>query len=342
MSGYVDDIRGQAEALQALLDAPPRAEVLDALASRHFDRIVLSGMGASHFANHAVWRDLAAAGAPAWWVETGELLHGADGLVTGRTLVWLTSQSGESGEVVALLDRLTGRTGVTVLAVTNDPGSTLALSADLVVDIRAGAEHTVSTRTFVNTVAANHLVSAGFRDRRRAESVRALEDSREELATYLTTGFEQHLAEAERAAETVRRLVVVGRGHSYGSAATGALTIKEAAKFHAEAMTASQFRHGPLELAGPELTVVVLPGDGTSAKLDRQLAEDLLRYRAQVVWVGDDGPPGGDRIQRAADTVVGRTLTDVVPLQLLSVALARRDGIEAGEFVHARKVTSAL
>jgi glutamine---fructose-6-phosphate transaminase (isomerizing) len=335
MSAYVADIAAQPEALRALLDAPPPP------VAAQFERIVVSGMGASHYANYGLWHDLAAAGLPAWWVETGELLHGVDGLVTGRCLVWLTSQSGESGEVVALLDRLTGRSGVTVLGLTNDPEGTLARRADLVVDLHAGPEHTVSTRTFVNSVAANHLVSGVWCGRTQEEVLRSLEEEQRAVTATLPGDLDRHLAEAEHVAERVRRLVIVARGRVFAAAATGALTIKEAAKFHAEAMTANQFRHGPIEMAGPDLSVVLLPGEDT-ADSDRQLAEELLAHRSHVIWVGDCGPRGADRLHRPAETPVGRSLTDVLPLQLLSVALARRAGVEPGEFVHAQKVTSRL
>ena len=68
----------------------------------NYDRIILTGMGSSHFAAHRVWCSLVSEGREAWWVSTAQLLETQE-LITGDSLLWVTSQSGESGEVVALL-----------------------------------------------------------------------------------------------------------------------------------------------------------------------------------------------------------------------------------------------
>jgi len=59
-------------------------------------------MGASLVASHPIWSSMVAEGRPAWWVSTAQLLAMPE-LMTPRSLLWVTSQSGESGEVVALL-----------------------------------------------------------------------------------------------------------------------------------------------------------------------------------------------------------------------------------------------
>src|ERR1700680_5077125 len=102
---FVADIRSQAEGLRRALGGDTARSVA-ALAGARYDRIVLSGMGASLFALYPAWLACVQAGLPAWWIDTGELLHNAQGLLTGNTLLFLTSQSGSSAEIVALLDAL--------------------------------------------------------------------------------------------------------------------------------------------------------------------------------------------------------------------------------------------
>src|SRR5215472_14998912 len=101
---YVTDIRGQPQALQALLDRSP-GEAAQQLLGRlsDLDRIIMTGMGASLYAQYPAFLKLAAAGLPVWWIEASELLGEARGLLTPRSLLWITSQSGRSAEVVALL-----------------------------------------------------------------------------------------------------------------------------------------------------------------------------------------------------------------------------------------------
>src|SRR4051812_14400087 len=94
------DIAAQADALRAFARSPAHGG-LDPAGRDRYDRIVLTGMGSSHFAALPTWRSLVATGRPAWWVDSGQLLETPD-LVTPDTLLIATSQSGASGEVAAL------------------------------------------------------------------------------------------------------------------------------------------------------------------------------------------------------------------------------------------------
>ena len=88
------DILSQPEGLRALaatLDAMPGT--LDGLTLERYERVVLTGMGASLYALYPVWLSLVERGYPAWWVDSGELMQEAPGLLRGRTLVWAASQS---------------------------------------------------------------------------------------------------------------------------------------------------------------------------------------------------------------------------------------------------------
>jgi len=86
------DIDDQAEALRAFAQSA-LSPAVTRLLGRRYDRIVLTGMGSSHFAALPGWRRLADAGHPAWWVDSGQLLD-APGLITPGTLLVATSQSG--------------------------------------------------------------------------------------------------------------------------------------------------------------------------------------------------------------------------------------------------------
>ena len=96
------DMDDQAQALRAFTQSALPLAVTRLLRGR-YDRIVLTGMGSSHFAALPGWRRLADAGHPAWWVDTGQLLD-APGLITPGTLLVATSQSGASAEVVAMAE----------------------------------------------------------------------------------------------------------------------------------------------------------------------------------------------------------------------------------------------
>ncbi len=337
MSAFVDDIRGQGGALRELAGhADEVGALVDELELGSFDRIVLSGMGGSHYAAYPAWLALVGRGLPAWWVDTAELLHDAAGLVGGRTLLWLTSQSGESAEIVELLRGLRASSRPTVVGLTNTPESTLAEAADHVVLLHAGDEQAVSTKTFVNTLGAFSLAVATD----RTEAVGGLGRA----AAALDDWAGSLDAAVERAAALLdgpAGVVIVGRGRSLAAARAGALTIKEAAKTHAEALGSGAFRHGPVELAGPGLAVIVLAGDARAADLNRALAADVAGYGSPVAWVGDGCPEGVPALASpGVDSAFGRQVAEIAALQACSVALAGLHGIEPGVFRFATKVTT--
>jgi glucosamine--fructose-6-phosphate aminotransferase (isomerizing) len=335
---YVLDILGQPRALRGLLSAGLGSAATTFLSQglSGFDRILITGMGASLYASYPSYLRLARAGLPVWLVETGELLHDVPELVTGRSLLWVASQSGESAEVQALLERC-ANPRPTVLGIVNNTGSALAQAADVVIELHAGEETAVSTRTYVNTLAASAL------------AVRLALGEPEGTDLFDTTGAMQHYLDDWRAhadaisdaISTPDTLVILARGASLAAANTGALIIKEAAKYHAEALSTSQFRHGPLEMVAEGVTAVLLEGDRHTAPLGQRLADDIRRYGGRVVWLGQR-VLDPDAIQLAAYRGAARHIAEILPLQLLSVVLAERTGIEPGVFRHLEKVTKVL
>ena len=338
MSAFVDDIRGQGEALRSLIShATELADVVSELDLESFDRIVLSGMGGSHYGAYPAWLNLVERRLPAWWIETAELLHHAPRLVDDRTLLWLTSQSGESAEVAALLRSLPAVARPTIVGLTNVPQSTLGQAADYVLQLHAGTENAVSTKTYVNTLAtfALSLTTAGA-DR----AIHDLTQSASALDAWAGS-LDEAVEEATSLLLNAKSIVITGRGASLAAARAGALTIKEAAKTHAEALGAGAFRHGPVELAGPDLTVLVLGGDSRTIALNQALAQDVATYGAVVLWVGEGSPAGVPVLPSPEfDGPLGRSIAEIAALQVCSVALARLHAIEPGVFRFATKITT--
>jgi arabinose-5-phosphate isomerase len=94
-------------------------------------RVVVMGMGKSGHVGRKTAATLASTGTPAFFVHPGEASHGDLGMVKQGDVVLAISNSGESDELAALLQPLQ-RMGVTLVAITAQPQSTLALGADMV------------------------------------------------------------------------------------------------------------------------------------------------------------------------------------------------------------------
>lgn len=337
MTPFVADIRSQGSALRDVLSHAPDISAVGAgLALSRHERIVFSGMGASHFATYPIWLQLVASGLPVWRLETSELLHYAPDLLTKRTLLWLTSQSGESIEVRELLAGLPAKRRPVVVATTNDSTSSLARAADAVIEIHAGPEQAVGTRTYVNTVAALQLALAGQRLEAVAGEINA-------TATELDAWFAQFDDWCSATRDALRgphSLVIVARGPSLAAAQTGALVIKEASKAHAEALSVGQFRHGPIELASADIPVIVLEGGERTAALNMGLTLELRKH-TNVAWIGNAPPRGVSPLPTPPFFgEAGRLITEIVPLQVASVVLANERSLEPGVFKIASKITT--
>ena len=335
-SAYLADILDQPRRLRALLLSRSWEAVVPLAEESGFDRIVLTGMGASLFALWPAWLMLARAGRPAWLVETGELLHATPELMTSRTLVVAASQSGRSAEVVALGEHRS-RFGLLV-GLTNDTTSPLGEQSDVAIDIESGEERAVSTRSYVNTLAAAALAADILIG--QTASSESLRGGVEAIDAYLGS-WRNRVDLIKEEIGLPQRLFLLGRGVSLAAAHCGALVIKEAAKWPAEAMSSGQFRHGPLELADPLMTAVILAGHmAPDRERNLRLLDDIERYggRAALATPG----LGGTRTTLPIASTVGPALAiaEVIALQLLSVAIAEQTGVEPGVFRHLGKITT--
>jgi arabinose-5-phosphate isomerase len=102
-------------------------------------RVIVMGMGKSGHVGRKIAATLASTGTPAFFVHPGEASHGDLGMVTAGDLVLAISNSGESDELVAILPVLK-RLGVTVVAMTGKPQSTLANHAEIVISCAVDKE----------------------------------------------------------------------------------------------------------------------------------------------------------------------------------------------------------
>jgi glucosamine--fructose-6-phosphate aminotransferase (isomerizing) len=122
----------------------------------------------------------------------------------------------------------------------------------------------------------------------------------------------------------------------------GSLVLKEAARIPAEALESAQFRHGPLELAGPALAAGVIATEPATEDLDRAFAAELAAAGASVLVVGrDERPvPGADTVALGALHRGLAPAVAAVPFQLVAWRAAVDRGRPPGMLGIATKVTT--
>ncbi len=129
MTGFFSDIHEQPDALRRVADALPAdlhavVPLADRLHRGDFTSVIFTGMGSSLSACIPATIILAEHGMPALALETSELVSAYHRLLGEKSLLVVVSQSGQSAEIVRLVEDLDGR--VSLIGVTNTPDSPLA------------------------------------------------------------------------------------------------------------------------------------------------------------------------------------------------------------------------
>jgi arabinose-5-phosphate isomerase len=96
-------------------------------------RVIVAGVGKSGLIGRKIAATLTSTGTPAHFLHPVESTHGDLGIVGGGDVAILLSKSGESDELLVLLEQLQGL-GVRTVAITGDGRSELARLADVSLD----------------------------------------------------------------------------------------------------------------------------------------------------------------------------------------------------------------
>jgi glucosamine--fructose-6-phosphate aminotransferase (isomerizing) len=306
--------------------------------------VAFVGMGSSYDACYPAITHLAGAGIVALMLDAAEALHFRLPMLGEDDLLVLVSQSGESAETVRVAESLRRRgSAPTIVSITNGTQNRLARTSDVALDTRTGEEVGPSTMTF-----ATSLVTAGALARTLAgEDVDGVIGRLVNDAEQAAISMEELLADEDLAEQMVEwhgdraTTVILGRGGARAAAEMGALTLKEAVGLPVESLQTAQFRHGPLELAGPELAAMVIATEPETVELDLGLVRELLSLRASVLAITTEDTAAPYAMQvpiGALDRLVAPAVA-ILPAQLLAWKLATIRGRRPGTYVHASKVT---
>ena len=167
-------IRIEAEAVHALaarLDERFAKAVEMVLACS--GRVVVTGMGKSGLICQKVASTMASTGTPTIFLHPAEGVHGDLGMLMKGDVVIAVSNSGETEEITRILP-IIKRMGLPLIAMTGNPGSTLARAGDVFLDISIKEEacplqlaptaSTTVTLAMGDALAVALLLQRGFRE----------------------------------------------------------------------------------------------------------------------------------------------------------------------------------
>jgi arabinose-5-phosphate isomerase len=135
-------------------------------------RVILTGMGKSGIICQKIAATLSSTGTPAHFMHPADAIHGDLGVLTADDVVVAMSYSGETDEIVRLLEFIR-RLGAKLIAITGAGRSTLAQAADVTLDCGVSEEacpmnlvptaSTTAALAIGDALAMTLLVEKGFR-----------------------------------------------------------------------------------------------------------------------------------------------------------------------------------
>jgi glutamine---fructose-6-phosphate transaminase (isomerizing) len=270
-----------------------------------------------------------------------EFRYRAPAMPRGGAAVFV-SQSGETADTLAAL-RYAKEQGQKIIAIVNQPESSIAREADIVLPTLAGPEIGVaSTKAFTTQLAVLACFTVALA---RARS--AIDHAREaELVAALTEipsrardvlNHDERLREIAAEIAEARDVLYLGRGTAFPLALEGALKLKEISYIHAEGYAAGEMKHGPIALIDEAVPVIVLaPPDDLFEKTLGNV-EEVMARGGRVVMISDAAGVARLEDRLAFGIAVPRCdpfvapLLYAIPIQLLAYHVAVIKGTDVDQ-----------
>ena len=271
-------------------------------------------------------------------VELASEFRYRDPILTGRTLVVIVSQSGETADSLAALREAKAQ-GSKTLAIVNVVGSSIAREADYVFYTKAGPEIAVATtKAYSAQLIAGYLLSIGFASargllsmERRAELFALLKKLPDQIALLLKKKDALQRFAAEIAGK--KDLFFIGRGIDYAVSLEGSLKLKEISYVHSEAYAAGELKHGTISLVEDGTLVI---GVLTQDRLVEKTVSNMVEVKSRGAYLMAVAMEGNAFVKEKADFTVFVPQTDplfgaslaVIPLQILAYYVSVTKGLD--------------
>jgi glucosamine--fructose-6-phosphate aminotransferase (isomerizing) len=297
-------------------------DILEPEFVRSLDRIFIVACGSSyHVGVVAKYNIEKLARTPVEVVLASEFRY-CNPIVTGKTLVIVISQSGETADTLEALHEAK-RLGARTLAIVNVEGSSIAKAADSVIYTKAGPEIAVattkaySTQLAVTVLIALHMADVlGTIDKAEYDEImrqlialpdtlRSILDRKDEIQ-YLAY---QHFSNDD--------MFFIGRNIDYALSLEGSLKLKEISYIHSEAYAAGELKHGTISLVVENTLVIAVASYARLVEKTMSNAREVQARGAHVVAITTESMKSA--VETAADEVL--TIPDTHEVLLPSVAV---------------------
>ncbi len=318
--------RQHKDALSSFHLAEPIAVEI-AASLKNTGRLMLLGMGASHWVNRIVEPAYRAAGIDATAQVISEYLRAP---IAGKPMTQiLTSQSGGSGEIIRYLDDTPDHTHF--FGLTLDSNSPLAQRLPSLIGAGGVEKAFAATRSILISLALHAAV------------LEKLGLPQDQLLAALSNPVECDDAEAVELLAKSKCIIFSGRNLLQGVADAGSLCLMELGRIPTLSLEGGQFRHGPFEVLKPGIGVILLaPVEDESDSVKRLASECVAAGMRPVLFDlrGGEAPEGCVTISLPNRPGMGGAAEAVVAMQAALVKAAALMVPEVGTPLRSSKVTN--
>jgi glucosamine--fructose-6-phosphate aminotransferase (isomerizing) len=202
------------------------------------------------------------------------------------------SQSGETADTLAAL-RYCRQEKQKIIAIVNQPESSIARESDYVLPTLAGPEIGVaSTKAFTTqlaVLAAFTVTLARARGAIDADAEAAMAGQLAEIPSRAAEvlNHDERLQEIAAEVALARDVLYLGRGTAFPLALEGALKLKEISYIHAEGYAAGEMKHGPIALIDDNVPVIVLAPPDDLFEKTLSNVEEVMARGGRVIMISD-------------------------------------------------------
>ena len=326
--------------VMGILEGPRNEEWLQLLeeASRHYIIACGSSYNASIVGTYYFNR---LAGVPMIHAIGGQFQPMYGKTMDEGSLSVLVSQSGETKDILNVLNLVKTENYGKTLGILNVIGSTLMFQADSYIPMACGYEVSVpATKTYFSQSVIFAYLAAKLGERNghidSSEAKSFIKQLQNDLPRLTQVTIDRTGILAKNLARTmmnVKDLYCLGYGFTDGVAKEGALKIKEICYNHCEGMYSSEFKHGPLSIVTRDYPVIFVTTTEDSWMVINHINEVRARHGRTIV-VGEYEETLQPYVANKLDYLVVpksdaliNPLLDVIPLQLLSYYISVDLGI---------------
>jgi glutamine---fructose-6-phosphate transaminase (isomerizing) len=221
-------------------------------------------------------------------ISAGELKY--SNIRSGKNKVVIAiSQSGETADTLGCIKIMKNK-GYTTCGIVNTPNSTIAREVDAGIYIRAGKEISVaSTKAVLNQILSLLSISVYLANKKDL--------SQEKYAEYIKLIYDipkyveevvYRFSEIEFIAKKYKNfenMLFLSRGITLSVAKEASLKVKEISYIHAEAMSASELKHGPIALISEKMPSVFFVENNSYYKKIRSNVMEVKSRGGKVLVV---------------------------------------------------------